>query len=145
MIRITPEGLIAAKAAIQLYPNCFYEVDAPAGRRRFLLLSKTSLDVSRMYVDKESVIKHSADFIQCYVRGVEKTVIGSLLDVRERFCRYSGVSVSYMPPTEEANFACPTEASSGGLLVYLNGLGQFMAVSAKSAGNSLLVTDKGEV
>jgi hypothetical protein len=93
MIRITPEGLIAAKAAIQLYPNCFYEVDAPTGRRRFLLLSKTSLDVSRMYVDKESVIKHSADFIQCYVRGVEKTFIGSLLDVRERFCIYSGVSV----------------------------------------------------
>jgi hypothetical protein len=79
------------------------------------------------------------------VRGVEKTVIGSMLDVRERFCMYSGDSVSYRPPTEEANFACPTEASSGGLLVYLNGLGQFMAVSAKSAGNSLLVTDKGEV
>ena len=145
MIHLTQEGIIASKASIQILPNCFYEVDAPKGRRRFLLLSKTSIDVSKMYVDKESVIKHSSDFIQCYVRGVERTVLGSLLDVREKFCTYSGVSVSYMPPTEEANFACPTESSSGGLLVYLNGVGQFMAISAKSCGNSLLVTDKGEV
>lgn len=123
--------------------NCFYEIEAARGRRRFLLLSRNTVTSQPLTLD-ELPLRHSSDFIQYYVRGTEKSVVGSVLDIRNRFCVFTGLVAAYDPPTEDAPFTCPTESSSGGLLIYLNGLGKFTAVSAKVNPNPLLVTDRGE-
>ena len=123
--------------------NCFYEIAAARGRRRFLLLCRNTVSNHPLVMD-EHPIRHSSDFLQYYVRGSEQSVVGSVLDIRTRFCVFTGLAVAYSPPTDQAQFTCPTESSSGGLLIYLNGLGKFMAVSARVNPNPLLVTDRGE-
>lgn len=146
MLKIDKSGKILFEDSDpDLCLNCFYELEAPKGRRRFILLSKVSVNPRDLTIDKDVPVGHSSEFLQYYVMGVEQTVLGSVLDIRAKFCTVNSVSVSYNPPSDEGPFVCPTESSSGGLLVYQNNHGQFLAISAKSCSNRLLVTDKGEV
>ncbi|WOL24409.1 hypothetical protein fHeYen902_063c [Yersinia phage fHe-Yen9-02] len=123
--------------------DILYEIEAPKGRRRFIILSK-SVYSAEVIVDSVSPIEHSHNFRQSYLRLAE-TVVGSMLDVSSRWCKYNGLCVAYMPPQDMLHeFTCPTEQPSGGLLVYQDNHGAFFAKPAKHAQSALLVTDRGD-
>lgn len=127
----------------ELLRDSLYEIQAPRGRRMFVIVNQTVYGDS-LEVDSADPINHSRNFSQSYLRLAD-TVVGSLLDISSRWCCFNNTSVGYMPPQEKiTTFVCPTEAHSGGLLVYNDGHGSFFAIPAKIASSPLLVTDRGD-
>lgn len=109
----------------------------------FIIINQTVYG-DQLIVDSADPINHSRNFSQSYLRLAE-TVVGSLLDISARWCCFNNSSVGFMPPQEKnTTFVCPTEAHSGGLLVYNDGHGSFFAIPAKIASSPLLISDRGD-
>lgn len=144
MINLTVKKNVLVGDVSQLIHDVLYEIpNAPRGRRRFCLIYKAVYGDS-LDIDSVAPIEHSYHFRQSYLRLAD-TIVGSLIEVSAKWCTFSGVSVSYMPPVEKNfNFTCPIEGPSGGLLVYHDGHGAFFAMPHKTPNTPLLVTDKGD-
>ncbi len=124
----------------ELMQDSLYEINAPRGRRMFVILNAPVYGES-LEVDSADPINHSRNFSQSYLRLADN-VVGSLLDISARWCCFSSTSVGFMPPQDKVTtFVCPTESHSGGLLVYNDGHGSFFAIPAKIANSPLLVSD----
>jgi len=121
--------------------DILFEIESGRGIRRFIIITKpvygTSIDC-----DSAAPLHHGSNFKQSYLR-LSDTIVGSLLEVTSRWCKFNRLSVAYSPPNEVLHtFNCPTESQSGGLLVFHDNAGSFFAVPAKVPESSLLVTDK---
>ena len=121
--------------------DILFEIEGSRGIRRFIIITKpvygTSIDC-----DSAAPLQHGNNFKQSYLR-LSGTIVGSLLEVTARWCKFNRLSVAFTPPNDVLHtFTCPTEAQSGGLLVFHDNSGSFFAVPAKVPESSLLVTDK---
>ncbi|AQT28805.1 hypothetical protein YOLOSWAG_165 [Erwinia phage vB_EamM_Yoloswag] len=126
-----------------LMQDFLHEIEAPRGRRMFVLVNKPIYG-HQLRVDTVAPISHSHHFNQSYLRLADN-VVGSLLDISARWCKFSNLGVGYMPPQDKiTTFVCPTEAQSGGLLVYNDGHGCFYATPAKVPSSPLLISDRGD-
>lgn len=125
--------------------NTLFEIPSKAkGRRRFFLLFKSVYE-TKLDVD-EALPPSNTNFQHCYVRQ-HGLVVGSYLDVVANYCVYNGLSVAYMLPADRdtSDFVSPTEASSGGVLLFYAPEGSFMVIPATPTPSPLLVSDKGSI
>lgn len=121
--------------------DVFVEIEPNRGVRKFIILYKPVYGTS-VIADSASPLQHGSNFKQSYLR-LSDTIVGSLLEVTSRWCKFNDLSVAYMPPSEILHtFTCPTESQSGGILVFHDGNGSFFAMPAKVPDSSLLVMDK---
>lgn len=126
-----------------LIQDVLYEIKAPRGRRLFVLFNKPVYDTQIQIVNAQP-INHSRNFSQSYLKQSD-TIVGSLLDISSRWCCFNSISVGFMPEQEKlTTFVCPTEAPSGGLLVYNDGHGSFYAIPSNQPKNDLLISDRGD-
>lgn len=121
--------------------DILFEIEPGRGVRRFIIIMKpvygTTIDC-----DSAAPLQHGTNFKQSYLR-LSDTIVGSMLEITARWCKFNRLSVAYAPPSEDIHtFTCPTESQSGGLLIFHDNNGGFFAVPAKVPESSLLVTDK---
>lgn len=113
------------------------------GRRLFITVMQKSIPLHLCYVRKETPIHHGNCFKQYYLY-LGESLVGSILDVADTYCKFNNYSVTYVLPGDLRDFSCPTECQSGGLLIYQDGHGSFAALPAKEVESSLLVTDRSD-
>lgn len=124
--------------------NVLTEIKAPKGRRRFILFYK-EIYGDKLDIESAGATDHGINFKQSYLT-LGTTVVGSMLDVSNKWCTVTPLSVSYMPPQETLyDFECPVEGVSGGLLIYRDGHGSFSAVLGNLPDSPLLIRDEKDI
>lgn len=121
--------------------DILFEIEGSRGVRRFIIIIKPVYGTS---IDCDSVapLNHGNNFKQSYLR-LSDTIVGSIIEVTARWCKFNRLSIAYTPPHEILHtFTCPTESQTGGLLVYHDNNGSFFAMPEKIPDSSLLVSDK---
>ena len=129
-------------------PGIFYETGAGRGRKEFIILLRNPFNSSRLELDTAVELNCDPDFKHYFINDVDGNVVGSLLDVRDKFLHVSPLTVSRVLNHKEfIPFRCMTEQDSGGLFMFNNGAGSCLALSswAQLPTSPLCITDRGAI
>lgn len=127
-------------------PGIFYEIGASRGRREFIILLRNPFNADRLVLDTAVELNCDPEFKHHFINDVDGNVVGSRLDVRDKFINSSPLSVSRVLHHKEfIPFRCVTEQDSGGLFMFNNGAGSCLALSswAQIPSSQLCITDRG--
>lgn len=141
-----PKFLAFTETQVQsLRPGAFILLDTKAGCHSFLILMRMPVNSGRMTVDLTLDVNNNSEFRQYYVMDVDGSVVGSLLKVRAKFCKYTPLTVSRVVVSDiPLPMRCLTNSASGGLYMFTDGNGSCMALSEASSypTSHLIIRDK---